>query len=199
MNNKIAGVILAAGESRRFGQPKQLIAINGEFLINRIIRIASNSQLDPIILVLGAYYEKILGELKILKPITIVHNKKWKLGQSSSLIQGLDHINKDNSGIMFLLGDQPFITSEFINELISFYETTQKDVVMSQTNGKKTPPIIFSPKCYTAIGKLEGDRGAREIINNFNAAYFENKDELLLTDIDTEKDYSLIKFRIAIK
>jgi molybdenum cofactor cytidylyltransferase len=198
MKNRVAGIILAAGDSTRFGKPKQLLLLNDEFIINRVIRMAANSYLDPIIVVLGANFDEINSVVTLSEKVKIVQNKTWKIGQSSSLIKGLNHIKNDNAAIMFLLGDQPFITSEVINELLSIYEKSIPDVVMLQTNGKRTPPIIFSQNCYGEIKKLEGDKGARDILHNFKVIFYENKDDLLITDIDTEKEFEALKLRIAI-
>jgi molybdenum cofactor cytidylyltransferase len=197
MKSKVAGIILAAGESIRFGKPKQLIQINGEYLINRIIRIAINSQLDPVIVVLGANYSEIKKQICFPNQLLIIHNDTWKFGQSSSLKKGLNQVNQDNSGAMVLLGDQPMITSKLIDELISLYENSKTDVVMVQTNGIRTPPIIFSINCYDSIRMLEGDKGARDIINKFKVIFYENQEELLITDIDTEQEFKLLTMRIV--
>jgi molybdenum cofactor cytidylyltransferase len=199
MKNKIAGIILAAGDSTRFGKPKQLLKLNGEYLINRVIRIALNSLLDPIILVLGANYDIVSKVVNPSERLIIVNNNNWKMGQSSSLIEGLNHIKKENSATMYLLGDQPLITSEIINKQIALYENIKSDVIMLQTNDKKTPPIIFSSNCYDQIRSLKGDQGARNIIKNFDVIFLENIDELLIADIDTKDDLILVKMRIANK
>ncbi len=197
MKNNVAGIILAAGESKRFGNPKQLLKLNNEFLINRVIRVALASNLDPIIVVLGANYEKIFRIIVPSERLIIVKNENWKRGLSTSLIEGLIHVSDNKSGVMYLLGDQPFITSEAINKLISLYDTSKNRVVMLETNGKKTPPIIFPSNYYDQIRLLEGDRGARDIINDFNTLFLENTDELLITDIDTEMEFDSIKMRIV--
>jgi molybdenum cofactor cytidylyltransferase len=193
MEYKITGIILAAGESTRFGKPKQLIKLNNEFLINRVVREALASNLNPIILILGANFERIHKVINPTERVIIINNENWKLGQSTSLIEGLNHVTKDNSGVMYLLGDQPFITSEVINKLISLYSVSKPNVVMLETNGKRTPPIIFPSSYYHLIRKLEGDKGARNIINDIDVIFLENTDDMLITDIDTENDYKFIK------
>jgi len=197
MSDKIAGVILAAGESTRFGSPKQLLDINGELLINRIIRIASSSNLDYIVVVLGSNFDEIKQKVKPVGKLVIAKNENWKLGQSTSLQCGIKNILSDSDAIMYLLGDQPFITDVIINRLLLLYSKSKKDVAMLQTKGKRTPPIIFSKNCFGSIMKLEGDMGARNIVSKFDTIYLNNSDENIIEDIDTVEDYNSLKMRIA--
>ena len=86
--NKIAAVILAAGESSRLGTPKQLVKIGKQTLIENVIRIAQNNQLGPIIVVLGAYQKEIASVIRYLK-VRTVSNVNWMNGLSSSIIIGI--------------------------------------------------------------------------------------------------------------
>lgn len=194
MKNKITGIILAAGGSKRLGQPKQILKINNEYLINLVISNSLESNLSSIVVVLGAYYNQIRPILNNENKIQIVNNRDWRKGQSTSLISGLKIADTDKTNaVMFLLGDQPFITKNIINSLIDKFDEGMHDVVMVKTGEKKTPPIIFSRSCFEQIYKLEGDKGARDIIGSLKTGYLENLDPTAIIDIDTKEEYKIIK------
>jgi molybdenum cofactor cytidylyltransferase len=189
MKDKIAGIILAAGESSRLGTPKQLLEWNGKTLINHAIQTALDGELDPVIVVLGSHFQKINDILDHKNEILIVNNLLWKNGQSTSLVAGIQALGKNKIPALFLLSDQPFVTKETIKDLVKIFKEGNSEVVMLETNGKRTPPIVFSPICFEDIRQLAGDRGARDIVKKFKVEYLLSADDRLTIDIDTEKDY----------
>lgn len=194
MKSEIAGIILAAGGSKRIGKPKQLLKLDDDYLINRVISHSLESNLSSIIVVLGAYFNQINNKIVNSKKIQIVNNRNWNEGQSTSLIAGLQVADKRKAdAVMFLLGDQPLISSRIINELLNKYEEGRHEVVMLRTGEKKTPPIVFSRTCFNKIYNLKGDKGAREIINTLNTGYVENEDLSAIIDIDTLEEFSSFK------
>ncbi len=190
MNSHVAGIILAAGGSARLGTPKQLLKLRGKSLINYAVELALGSHLDPVIVVLGAEHEKIQTVLAHKEKLKIAINERWREGQSTSLIAGLDALEVKDTPVIFLLYDQPNIPERFISGLIAKYEAEKPDIVMLETCGKKTPPILFSPNCFSAIRELQGDKGARDIIKNFDARFLHNEDESLVYDVDTLEDFA---------
>ena len=189
MNEDVAGVILAAGESSRLGKPKQLLKWQGDTLLNNTIRIALESNLNPVIVVLGAFYREIKESLLITDRVRVVRNLAWKKGQSTSLIAGINALENYETSLVYMLCDQPLITSEFISKIVAKGKFTGADVVMLRTNGKRTPPVLFSNRCFDRILSLKGDKGARDIVDEFSIEYLENNDAMLNADIDTDQDY----------
>jgi len=190
MTEKVAGIILAAGGSSRLGTPKQLLIFQGKSLLNRAIDLAQDCQLDPIIVVLGSDHDKIAAQIVANDNLRIVINEHWQEGQSTSLIAGLAALNNEDTPVVFLLCDLPNMSPETVLRLIERYENEQPDVVMLETNGKRTPPILFSPNCFTAIRGLQGDKGARDIIKTLDARFIQNSDENLIFDVDTLEDFA---------
>ncbi|NLJ39694.1 MAG: nucleotidyltransferase family protein [Candidatus Atribacteria bacterium] len=196
MKSEIAGVILAAGGSKRIGKPKQLLKLENDYLINSVISHSLESNLSYIIVVLGAYFNQVNNRIINSKKIQIIRNRNWHEGQSTSLIAGLQAADERKAdAVMFLLGDQPLISTRIINELLNKYEEGRHEVVMLRTGEKKTPPIVFSRICFDKIYDLKGDKGAREIINSLNTGYVENKDLSAIIDIDTLEEFS--RYKIA--
>ena len=188
MVDQIGAIILAAGGSKRFGSPKQLFEWQGETLINRVINLAITNQLDPIIVVLGSEHEIIKKHIKNINKIWIVYNEDWLVGQSTSLIAGAKEIEKKNKPFLVLLCDQPQITDENIQGLINRYLETDCDLAITEIEGKLIPPVIFGPDCINDIKELQGDRGARSIIENHRYTTYKEDDKRLLLDIDTQED-----------
>lgn len=189
MKNKIAGIILAAGGSTRIGKPKQLLAWQGKELINHAIDLAVASGLDPIIVVLGAFYSRIMNKINDKDKIVVVRNLKWKDGQSTSIQLGLSTVRHLNIPTVLILVDQPNVTTTMIKGIIQLYKTKLPDAIMVETNGKRTPPTLLSTKCYTYIDRIEGDMGARDILKEVNVLPYNNTHDNAIADIDTMEDY----------
>ena len=127
-------LIIAAGESKRLGEPKQLLQYKGQSLINRLIDTVNDADHFPITLVLGANAEKIEKQLENTT-LDIVINKNWEEGMASSIRVGLDHLiqkhekldskGRQLDGVMILVCDQPFIQAEHISSLLQIQKSTQ--------------------------------------------------------------------------
>jgi len=193
MLSPIAAIILAAGGSKRFGSPKQLLEWHGESLINRVIRLAIASRLDPIFVILGSDYEIIKKNIEEKERIRIIKNENWEVGQSTSLILGVKEIERKNIPFAVLLCDQPQITAKNTMGLIDLYLRNDAEIVITEIEGKIVPPEIFNPVCIPGINKLVGDRGARSIIEDYRYETQKLSDSRLLMDIDTPEDFIKLK------
>ncbi|MCJ7715242.1 MAG: selenium cofactor biosynthesis protein YqeC, partial [Anaerolineales bacterium] len=109
----IAGVILAAGGSTRFGTTKQLLDWKGKPLVRHAAENALAGGLSPVVIVTGADQENVTEAVKGL-PVTCVHNPEWEQGQSSSVRAGIESLPSQVGGTIFLLSDQPFISPALI-------------------------------------------------------------------------------------
>ena len=189
-----AGIILAAGESVRFGKPKQLLKINDKYLIEQVIDAALGSQLEMILLVLGHKHQTIvtaLGEKARHPDLQVVINHNYKRGQSTSLQTGVKKIQDKFPAVMFLLGDQPMLDSETIDMLLEQFWSSDKDICVPVFEGKRGNPVIFNQKFFDHVVNITGDIGAREIIKNHpeNVVEVEIKNPICFIDIDTESDF----------
>lgn len=188
MDKPAAGIILAAGGSKRLGTPKQLVKYKGEFLINRVIDLAMNAHLDPIIVVLGADFEIIKRNIRAKNCVTIVRNTNWEEGQSTSLRIGAETIQHLNIPFIFMLCDHPYLKATTVQCLVNTFYDASCEVVITEVKEKLLPPVIFSPKCIHEIKNIKGDRGARSIVEKFDYKTCKEADGRLLIDIDTRED-----------
>ena len=167
MKTPTAGIILAAGESTRFGHPKQLVRLAGRFLIEWALTAALGSNLDHVVLVLGCEHERIrrsLGSATADPKCEIVVNRNYRTGQSSSLRTGLLRVQHEFPSVMFLLGDQPLVDAALINLLLERYLESQKANCIPTHRGKRGNPVIFGSAFYPQLLRLSGDKGARGLI-----------------------------------
>ena len=193
-----AGIILAAGESTRFGRPKQLLRLNDRCLIEWVLAAALNSKLNRIVLVLGYAHRKILqtlGEKLQHSKVSVEINLQFKKGQSRSLSVGLSKVKDDFPAVMFLLGDQPMLNAAIINILLERFWTDDKDICVPIYRGKRKTPTIFSRRFYTQLMAIKGDTGARQLIddNPDRVLGVEVDDPICFFDIDTQNDFENLK------
>ena len=191
--NPTAGIILAAGLSTRFGRPKQLMDLNAKPLLEWVIDACLSSRLDKIVAVLGADALQIESGLALKysdrRLLTII-NPQYRDGMSQSLRAGLAAVMQDFPAVMFLLGDQPLVSSTLIDRLLERFRESEKDICVPVHQGKRGNPTLFSSRFYKRLLTVTGDIGAREVIKAFPEAVLsvEIEDPLPFFDIDTEKD-----------
>ncbi|MFT5885365.1 MAG: molybdenum cofactor cytidylyltransferase [Arcticibacterium sp.] len=184
-------IILAAGESRRMGLPKQLLDINGKSMLKSTVDEALTSEYKPVTVVVGARKEKVMPELSKL-PINIVENPLWQTGMASSILRGLAGtylIEKNLDAVLIMTCDMPEVSAEYIQEIVKASENTDKVIVASQYQKSIGVPALFKKEIFHDLLGLKGDAGARQI---FKA----HKDDILAIpfpglglDIDTKEDY----------
>ena len=188
-----AGIILAAGASVRFGQPKQLIRLGGKYLVEWVLDAALNSRLHTVVLVLGHEQETILqalGTKADLPGVKVAINPDYRDGQSTSLKTGLFSVRQNFESVMFLLGDQPMIKTDIIDHMLDQFRQSENDLCVPVYKNKRGNPTIFRKPLYNGLMQISGDIGARDIIRqNLDRTHFlEIDDPLCFFDIDTPRD-----------
>ena len=189
-------LIVAAGQCKRLGSPKQLLMYEGKTLINRLIDIVKETVDFPMLLVLGAHAEKIKAQLT--KPsIAILLNESWAEGMGNSISSGLQALLQKNpaiDGVMILVCDQPFLKRHQILSLLALQEKSGMPMAACYYAGVMGTPALFHTSTFPELLALKGDRGAKNIINHNIQEVAKLQFEQGLVDIDTEEDYKkLIK------
>ncbi len=185
----ITGIILAAGASRRLGRPKQLLEFQGKPLLQHAIDHARASRLDEIVLVLGANRDRIEAAVDS-SGLRVVENPDFAAGQSTSLIAGINTVDAHADGVLFLLGDQPGVTPEIIDDELDSFDGDPSAIVMTSWRGKPSHPVLFGRGYFDALRGLTGDTGARPIIAEArDRVRLVPTDRPIPRDVDTEDDY----------
>ncbi len=117
----IAAVVLAAGASKRLGEPKQLVMLGDETLLERTVRVAREAGCSPVVVVVGAEYAQVLGN-SVLGDAVPVINDQWQEGMASSIRLGvriLGIVARDVEGVLLMTCDQPAVTVKHLLRLMS--------------------------------------------------------------------------------
>jgi len=187
----VPAILLAAGASRRLGQPKQLVRIGGETLLARTIRVVSEAGANPVLVVLGANRESIAEDVD-LSQVRAVVNRDWELGIASSIRAGtnaLQHLEPKVQAAMILVCDQPELNAEHLKRLIgSFEQAGEPLIVASRYAGVAGIPTIFPASQFAKLLALEGDAGARFLLRNPDCPMIAIDFEGGEADIDTPED-----------
>ena len=188
---KGAVIIIAAGESKRLGTPKQLLPYQGETLLNRLISNLKQATDFPIFLILGAAAEKIIQEIGATD-FSITINENWREGMASSIRLGIQVAQKnisDLEGILMVVCDQPFIAAHNIQALIQLQQHTGLPIAACYYANTLGTPALFHKSIFPDLLELRGDVGAKNIILQRGAEVAKLHFEEGLVDIDTPEDY----------
>ena len=190
---KIGGLLLAAGGSSRLGQPKQLLEFEGKTLVRRAAETLVYSQCDPIVVVLGAEIEYSAIQIADLSVSSCI-NEKWQTGMSSSIISGLGsllEIEPQLDAVVITLCDQPHVNSADIDKLIRAFAVSRSPIVAARYGETTGVPALFSSKLFDVLFQLEGDKGARKLIQRHDHCVTIHIEGAIF-DIDTSHDLSLV-------
>ena len=184
-------MLLAAGSSTRLGKPKQLLTFNGKSLLRHSIEVAEGANMQALMTVLGGNADLLMPEIDSNNTLVVI-NKSWKDGMASSIIAGLTALLEkypDTERVIFMMCDQPFVTATLLNNLMITHQKTGKLIVASSYDDVMGVPALFYKSHFDELLQLQGDTGARKIINQHVsevATVFFAKGKI---DIDTPEDY----------
>jgi molybdenum cofactor cytidylyltransferase len=167
---RIGAIVLAAGKASRFGSPKQLLEINGETLLDRACRTALAAGCDPVLRVLGAHAKIILERPCATGVDTLVHSG-WEDGMGSSLAAGISHLletSPETDAVFVLLSDQPMVSAALLETMKSALGPAS--IVCCEHDTAKGPPVLFARQHFKELSALRGDRGAKAVVMNHEAA-----------------------------
>jgi molybdenum cofactor cytidylyltransferase len=188
----ISAIVLAAGESKRMGRPKQLLEWQGKTLLGHVLESLMKSDAEDIVLVLGHEADRIGKSLPALQ-IKIVVNPDYKQGMASSLRQGLLAMDPRSEAFLVLLADQPGIDSEVMNRMIRDFQRAdpRRGIVRPVYRGLRGHPVLIGIEYLQEALQLQGDVGARQILANHPTDILEIEvdQDGILKDIDTPEEY----------
>ncbi len=188
----ISGIILAAGESRRMGSPKALLPYEGHTFIERICRAFLSAGVDELIVVLGAWEEKLRPALPTYPALRTVVNPHYTLGQLSSLTTGLGALSPESEAAVINLVDHPLILAETITSLIASFRADRLPIIIASHQGKRGHPVLFSSQVYAELLAAPLDKGAKVVVRKDPERVREVRldDPGILADIDTPEEYT---------
>ncbi len=188
---RIAGVVLAAGQSSRMGSRNKLIeAIGGKPIIARVVEAAIAGGADPIVVVTGFEAERIETALRGLN-VSFAHNAAFARGMSGSIKVGLSALPPDCAGALIFLGDMPAIEPGDVRALIAaFAQAGEKAICVPVRGGRRGNPVLWSASYFAEMKQISGDQGARGLIGKYESYVVEvpAASDGVLADVDTPED-----------
>ena len=189
MGGRVAGILLAAGASVRFGSepPKQLARLAGEPLVRRVARQALASGLDELIVVVGHAARSVREAVDGLT-LTVVDNPDWRCGQSTSVVAGLRSVPADCVAAAFLVADQPFLGAAVLDPLLAAFTASGGPIVVPTLRRRRSAPVIFARSLFPELLALQGDVGGRQLFPR-------HADEIIEVEFTTERAFEDIDTR----
>ncbi len=190
METFISGLILAAGQSSRMGQPKQLLPFQGTILFDWVMAQAqAASALDEVIVVLGRATDEIQPRLRVTRAKVVV-NPVFTEGCSTSYKTGMATLDPRAEAVMVLLGDQPGVERAVIDQVAADWRQREGTIGLTSYRGRQGHPMIFARELFDPLRQLQGDKAAWKILD----AHPEwvrrlDVDRSFPEDVDTMQDY----------
>jgi molybdenum cofactor cytidylyltransferase len=186
----VAGLVLAAGASRRMGQNKLLLDVGGEPLVRRTVRRALEAGLDPVVVVLGFEADLVRSALADL-PCRLVVNANHARGQIESIRTGLLALPPSSPAAVTLLADMPLVTAGMIARLADRFRMDGVPLVVSEYGGVQAPPTLYARPLFAEILTLEEGACARQVARRHRAAAAVLEwPAAALLDLDSPGDYA---------
>ena len=190
---RVTGVVLAAGASRRLGQPKQLLPFRDSTLLGETLRMARGCGFDQLIVTLGSAAEQI-RETVPLDGLHTVTVDDIGSGSSGSLRAALAHVEPESQGIVLLLGDQPGVSVSSVHRLVEF--GSDRPVAVCRYTDGIGHPFWFSRAVFDDIVPLHGDKAVWKLIEGGRWEVAEvDVDTDVPQDVDTWEDYEKLLYK----
>ncbi|AZH25193.1 nucleotidyltransferase family protein [Haloplanus aerogenes] len=195
---RVAGVLLAAGTSSRFGERNKLLAtLNGEPLVRHAARTLADAAVDPLVAVVGADGDRVAAALDGLG-FSVVENPNHAEGQATSVRAGVRAVRdaSDVAGAVFALGDMPLVASTSVDALVAAYRANEATALAAAYDGERGNPVLFDSRYFDALADVDGDAGGRDILlSGGDSVLVETGDPGVRRDVDTRTDLDRIRER----
>jgi molybdenum cofactor cytidylyltransferase len=189
VHEEVAGIVLAAGESSRFGRAKQLLDWHGQPFVRAVAMTALEAGLSPVRIITGANADRVEEAVRGLD-VQIVHNANWKRGQGGSIRAAILSLqNTHVGGAIFLLADQPQVTASILGALVEKHAEGLFPIVAPMVIDQRANPVLFDRSTFEDLASIEGDVGGRAIFHKHRVEYLPWHDDRLLLDVDTPEMY----------
>lgn len=154
-----AAIVLAAGNSARMGEPKQLLPLRGTTILNQTLTNLDQSMIEEIVLVLGAHADAIRPTVPLIPRMKTVHNPAYHLGMATSLHAGLNALHPTTKSALIVLADQPFVRPDTLNQLA--HHATSAPILIPTFRGQRGNPVRLDRSVFPDLFALQGDVGCR--------------------------------------
>jgi molybdenum cofactor cytidylyltransferase len=189
----LTGLVLAAGSSKRLGQPKQLLPYRGTTLLGWILAQAEASPaLDEVLVILGHASESILASMTLTRARPVL-NPEFGEGCAASYRTGLANADPRAEGVLILLSDQPGVETEAIEKIATAWRAQPAPIVIASYQGVPGHPLLFDRQLFPHLAALHGDKAAWKLVDQHpDWVRTVELDRPLSKDVDTWADYTAL-------
>ena len=189
----ISALLLAAGESRRMGDFKQLLRLGDKSFVEHCVDNLLASCIGEVIVVTGHRESEVQSAIGD-RPVIFAHNSEYKSGMSSSIKRGIRAVSESSDACVLALVDQPLIDSNVVNRIIETYEKARALIVIPTYQGKNGHPILLDITLKEEILNMDFSQGLREVVHAHpgETERIEVSDQRVLEDCDSPEDYMRI-------
>jgi molybdenum cofactor cytidylyltransferase len=160
----LAAAILAAGESKRMGQPKALVPFQGVTFVEHLIAATRHARVGITRVVLGAGAQGIRANLKV-EPEWIVVNADWGAGQLSSIHAAIRSLPAGGTeGMLLCPVDHPLVSAHLVGQLIAAFDSGDKLILLPKYRGRRGHPVLFRARLYEELLAAPAEVGARQVV-----------------------------------
>ncbi len=186
----VSAIVLAAGRAERMGRQKLLLPFRGRPLVRWAVEAALGSKAGETIVVVGSEADQVSAALDGL-PIRLVRNVDYAQGMSTSLKAGVKAARDGRGAVLFILGDQPLVSSAVVDDLIGAFVREGKPIVRPLVKGRPAHPVLMSADLIPEILDEAGDLGGRFILERRakDVGYVRMDDEPIDLNVDSREDY----------
>lgn len=195
---RIGAIVLAAGLSRRMGEAKQFLPLQGNPLFRHAVERAIANDLSPILLIGGEHCERLRQLTSDLPQVEVLDNREYATGMASSLRMGMEAASGRVDAVLVFLADQPCVPDHVVQTLIQTYEENQAQgvrIVRPIYQDTAGHPVLFGASLMEEFSRVTGDQGGKDIIHKYKAhmkkVRFACADWNL--DVDTPEDFQRIQ------
>ena len=187
---RIVAVVLAAGISSRMGRPKLLLPYGDHTIIEETVDQVLGAGYDDTVVVVGSEREEIQQVLAD-RPVRVAFNLNYRAGMSGSIKAGVSAIDTGAAAFAIVLGDQPQIRTKTHQLVLAYFRKHKKGICAPVYEGQIGHPVVFSISYKSRMYALQGDNGARHLVeaNRADLAELALKAPEILPSINTQKDY----------
>lgn len=188
-----AALVLAAGNSSRLGQPKQLLIYQGETLLHRAVRTALAAGCAPVIVVTGAL-DVVLRQAMADLPCQAVHSTDWAAGMGVSIRAGLACLAA-GPAVLVMSCDQPLVKAEALQQLIHQQQASGAPAAAATYAGTFGIPAVFAPAAVADLRGLRPEQGAKPLLASYGPALILVPMPDAAFDVDTPAAYAALLAR----
>ncbi len=192
-------LLLSAGESSRFGQPKALAPFGRETVVEHLLKVLISSNVDGTTVVLGHGDDLIRPFILKHININVVYNKDHKFGQTSSFCAGLRSLNNDVDAVLLLPVDYPLVKAKTINALIDCFRARGSRIVIPSFRGRKGHPPLFSLSLKPEFLALDNGQGINTVAHRHqeSSVVLEVDDPGVVRTFNTPEEFSALKAQLS--